>query len=174
MKRIPEKLLRARLPWLIFPFLAVGIIVGATLPADYFRLIEQGSLRVKARLASEANANLKSLESTPGWTHFPYAILGPAVLYAKQHPSNPRYQDPDMLELALQIGDLLATEDEAGNYAPRLDSDWDTYMWLEAYRLLEEQLGDARKERWSKALERNVELVFEDARDRINFPWYNT
>ena len=26
-------------------------------------------------------------------------------------------------------------------FEPRLDSDWDTYMWLEAYRLLEHNLG---------------------------------
>lgn len=129
---------------------------------------------MKARLDSEPNTNLESLEADSGWRHFPYAILAPAVLYAKQHPSNSRYQDPDMLALALQIGDLLAAEDEAGNYAPRLDSDWDTYMWLEAYRLLEEHLGESRKERWAKALERNVRLVLETARERIDFPWYNS
>ena len=51
-----------------------------------------------------------------------------------------RYRDPAMLALAVRIGDLLATENEKGTFTPRLDSNWDTYMWLEAYRLIETDL----------------------------------
>src|SRR5688500_4469169 len=96
------------------------------LPDGYFRLLEVGSDKVEARLNAEPSADLKQLESQSGWRHFGYAILAPAVLYAKKHPANTRYHDPRMRDLALRIGDLLAAEDEKGVYEPRLDSDWDT------------------------------------------------
>ena len=53
-----------------------------------------------------------------------------------------------MLALAIRIGDLLAAADEKGEFEPRLDSDWDAYTWLEAYRLLAPQLGEERRQRW--------------------------
>src|ERR1700732_1893402 len=118
----------------------LGTIVAARaaeLPGRYFRIMEAGSQRVESRLAAEPDADLEKLEKTPGWKHFGYSILAPAVLYAKRHTSNPRYHDPKMLALAIRIGDLLASENEKGKFTPRLDSDWDTYTWLEAYRLLE-------------------------------------
>ena len=151
-----------------------GLAAAQTLPGRYFRLMEAGTARVEARLNAEPNADLKSLESGGGWRHFPYAILPPAVLYARQHAENKHYQDPKMLALAIRIGDLLATEDERGTFEPRGDSDWDTSLWLEAYRILEAQLGEERRARWKKAIERNVALVLEDARERLDFPWYNT
>jgi hypothetical protein len=52
-----------------------------------------------------------------------------------------------MQALGVRIGDLLATENEKGTFTPRLDSDWDTYMWLEAYRLIETDLDETRRER---------------------------
>jgi hypothetical protein len=79
-----------------------------------------------------------------------------------------------MLALALRIGDLLAGESEQGTYEPRLDSDWDTYMWLEACRLLEGELGEERRARWRREIQKNIALVVEDARDRLEFPWYNS
>src|SRR6186713_2094485 len=110
-------------------------LVAAELPGRYFRLLEAGSAKVEAKMNAEPGATLKTLESQPGWRHFPYAILAPAVLYSKQH-------DPKMRDLAIRIGDLLATESEKGTYEPRGDSDWDDYMWLEAYRLLGDSLGN--------------------------------
>ena len=107
-----------------------------TLPGAYFRLMEAGAAQVEQALTAEPAANLVALEAKPGWKHLPYAILAPAVLYASRNPENPHYHDPRMLALAIRIGDLLASEDKKGVYEPRLDSDWDTYMWLEAYRLL--------------------------------------
>jgi hypothetical protein len=154
--------------------LCAGPATAQTLPGRYFRLMEAGTAKVEARLTAEPNADLKSLESSGGWRHFPYAILPPAVLYAKQHPDNKHYQDPKMLALAIRIGDMLAGEDERGTFEPRGDSDWDTSLWLEAYRILEGQLGDERRARWKKAIERNVALVLEDAKERLDFPWYNT
>lgn len=144
------------------------------LPGQYFILLEAGAANVKQRLETEPSADLASLESRPNWRHFPYAILAPAVLYAKQHPKNPRFHDPAMLSLAIKIGDLLASENEKGKYEPRLDSDWDTYMWLEAYRLLERNLGEERRSRWRREIEKNVVLLVDETKERIDFPWYHS
>ena len=161
---------------LLFAILAFGATCAAaqSLPGRYFELMESGIAKVEARFQAEPNATLKSLESSRGWRHFPYAILAPAVLYAKEHPRNKHYQDPKMLALATRIGDLLADEDEKGTFEPRGDSDWDTSLWLEAYRILEDDLGEERRARWQKAIERNVALVLPDAKERLDFPWYNT
>jgi hypothetical protein len=166
--------LRKRVFALLAVFLASEALAGAALPKRYFELMEAGVAAVSSRLAAEPNLTLGELEARPGWRHFGYAILAPAVLYTKDHADNARYQDPEMLALAIRLGDLFAQEDEAGTFEPRLDSDWDTYMWLETYRLLESQLGEARRERWKKALVRNVQLVWSDAYERVDFPWYNT
>ena len=145
---------------------------AAALPGRYYQLIEAGARQVGARLASDPQADLESLEKIPGWKHFGYSILAPAVLYAKQDPANPRFHDREMLALALRIGDLLASENEKGKFTPRLDSDWDTYTWLEAYRLLESGLGSERRERWKRAILENTEPFFSSASERLDFPWY--
>ncbi len=146
---------------------------AATLPGRYYELMEAGAKRVEARLNAEPGASLDSLERDADWRHFGYSILAPAVLYARQHPANPRYHDRAMLLLALRIGDLLASEDERGEFQPRLDSHWDAYMWLEAYRLLERELGEPRRTRWAKSIRASVERFESDARERLDFPWYN-
>ncbi|PYU97115.1 MAG: hypothetical protein DMG08_00575, partial [Acidobacteria bacterium] len=79
-----------------YPFRATAVaLLAATslagverLPAGYFRLMEAGSAKVEERLNAEPGADLQALESRPGWRHFPYAILAPAVLYAKKHSDN--------------------------------------------------------------------------------------
>jgi len=144
------------------------------LPGQYFRLLEAGAAQVENRLNTQPNADLKSLETGPDWRHFPYAILAPTVLYAKRHPRNRRYGDPRMRALAIRIGDLLADEHERGAFEPRGDSDWDTYMWLESWRLLERDLGKERRARWRRCIEENVALVVSDAAERYDFPWYNS
>jgi hypothetical protein len=96
--------------------------------------------------------------------------MAPAVLYAKKHPKNSRYHDPKMLALALRIGDLLASEHEKGLYEPRGDSDWDTGLWLEAYRLLERELGEERRKRWQRAIEENVALLVSTPLNGSIFP----
>lgn len=148
--------------------------LAAALPGAYFKLLEAGTTMVEARLNRQPNTDLKSLETQPGGRHFPYAILAPAVLYAKQHPDNPRYRDPKMLALAIRIGDLLADEDERGTFEPRLDSDWDAYMWLDTYRLLRGELGTDRRARWQRRIERNIALVVAPATERLDFPWYHS
>lgn len=158
---------------LISGLLGAGAASGE-LPGRYFRLLEAGSAQVEARLAAEPSADLQTLEARPGWRHFPYSILAPAVLHAKRHPDNPRYRDPKLLDLAIRIGDLLAAENEKGRYEPRLDSDWDTYMWLEAYRLLERELGEERRGRWKRAIQENIAVLVSDATERLDFPWYHS
>ena len=145
----------------------------AELPGRYFQLIDAGSRMVEKRMDAEPGANLESLEEG-GWTHFGYSVLGPAVLYARKHPDNPRYRDPKMLALAIRIGDLLASENEKGKFTPRLDSDWDTYTWLEAYRLIAGELGQERRERWKRTILENVAPLEHDAAERVDFPWYQS
>jgi hypothetical protein len=166
-------LVRMTLSCLLACGVAASAIAGE-LPGRYFRLMEAGAVQVEERLNAQPGADLEALEAPPGWHHFPYAILAPAVLYAKQHPDNPRFRHPKMLALVIKIGDLLADEDEKGRYEPRLDSDWDTYMWLEAYRLLQTGLGEQRRARWRRAIERNAALVVEDAKERLDFPSYQS
>ena len=67
------------------------------LPLRYFQLLEAGIDRVKTRFAAEQPLTLASLESQPGWAHFPNAILMPAVLYTKSHPLNKRFGDTSLL-----------------------------------------------------------------------------
>jgi len=166
-------LVRMTLSCLLACGVAASAIAGE-LPGRYFRLMEAGAVQVEERLNAQPGADLEALEAPPGWHHFPYAILAPAVLWAKQHPNNSRFHDPKMLALATRIGDLLADEDEKGRFEPRLDSDWDTYMWLETYRLLQTQLGEQRRARWRRAIERNAALVVADAKERLDFPWYQS
>jgi hypothetical protein len=143
------------------------------LPLRYFQLLEAGITRVEKRLADEKNVTLASLESQPGWTHFPNAILMPAVLYTKSHPLNKRYGDASLLQLAENIGDMLVTEYDKGNYTARGDNDWDTYMWLEAYRVLETKLGEGRRLRWQKVLVKELELLEPRLALCQDYPMYN-
>jgi len=164
---------RAGVVWLSLSMMA-QTAAAQQLPAAYFRLMEAGAAQVEQRLAADPAVDLATLEARPGWKHFPYAMLAPAVLYAKRHRDNPHYHDPKMLALAVRIGDLLASEDEKGVFEPRLDSDWDTYMWLETYRLLEHNLGEERRNRWRRSILGNVAWVHDDASERVGFPWYSS
>ncbi len=128
---------------------------------------------MEARLNAMPNADLATLESEPGGRPFPHAVLPPAVLYTKKHPDNPHYRDPRMLNLALRIGDLLAGEGENGSFAPRLDSHRDAYMWLEAYRLLEGELGPERQKRWKQGIHASLAALVEGTRERLDRAWYN-
>ena len=155
--------------------LAVSITVpAAELPARYFSLLEAGARKVNDRLRADSAIDLARLEAMEGWKHFGYSILAPAVLYTRQHTANPRYRDRDMLALAIRIGDLLASENERGKFQDRLDSDWDTYTWLEAYRLIQNELDASRRERWKRAILSNVEPLEADAAERLDFPWYQS
>lgn len=165
-------------------FLSPAFVCAAELPAAYYQLMETGCAAVEKHLDEQPNADLIAIEHTQerhagssleiNWAHFGYAVLPPAVLYAKEHPANRRFHDPHMLALALRVGDLLAGADEKGIFEPRLDSDWDTYMWLEAYRLLAPELGETRRERWKRQIMRNVALLVPDTIDRLDTAWYQS
>ncbi len=144
------------------------------LPGAYFRLMEAGIAQVEERLAVEP-LDLKVLEAGgDGRSLFPHVVLVAAVLYAKPDPSNRRYRDPKLLSLATRIGDLLASESEQDRFAARLNDDRDAYMWLEAYRLLEKSLGEERRQRWQRELEKNVAALAADVAQRADFPGYQS
>ncbi len=146
---------------------------GSGLPARYFQLLEAGIVRVEKRLNEEPEATLISLEKQPGWKHFPYTILIPALLYSKKHPANKHFGDEKMLQLTLRIGDFLVSEYDKGNYTSRGDNDWDTYMWLEAYRLIENKLGETRRSKWRAILEKEVQVPLPRLARSQDYPWYN-
>jgi hypothetical protein len=142
------------------------------LPGRYFRLLAAELPAIDRLLSENPKIDLKTIEAKPGARHFPGAILAAAVLYAKQHPDNPHHGERKHLDLALRIGDLLASENEKGAFQARLDHDWDLCLWLEAYRLLDRELGDVRRARWRKQIEKNVRQIADDAVPRVDFPRY--
>jgi len=160
----------------IFVLIAGALVClpcGASeLPGQYFRLLNAGIAQVEQRLAEEPSADLQTLEARPGWRHFPSAILAAAVLYTQKNPANPRFSDAKTLSTALAIGDLLAREQERGQYMTRLDYHRDTYMWLEAYRLLQTKLGDERRNRWRRDILEILTPIAADVAERQDFPWY--
>lgn len=170
---------------IIFAILIAGFILSKSdlkaqtnanpiqLPQRYFELLEGGCSMVEKKLAADPNATLATLEGGATHGHFPHAVLLPAVLYTKKHPANKHYGDNSMLSLSLRIGDLLASENEKGHYTNRGDSDWDTYMWLEAYRLLQNKLGEERKLHWQKAILENISLLEPKLVKCLDYPWYN-
>lgn len=160
----------------------LGLIWGASLmlgqpvrlPDQYYRLMVAGVAQVEEHMSQQPEADLPVLERAPGWKHLPYSILAAAVLYAKRDPANHHYHDPKMLAEAIKLGDYFAAQNEKGIFTPRLDSDWDTYMWLEAYRLLQSELGVERSARWKKAILENAAPFYDSAMKMVDFPWYNT
>jgi len=75
-----------------------------------------------------------------------------------------------MLDLALRIGDIVTAESEKGKYEEMPDHHRDTYMWLDAYRLLEKDLGEPIRSRWRKQLERHIADLARETALRQNFP----
>ena len=132
------------------------------LPSAYYRLMEIELATAEKRWAAQPEADLKTLESAPFGKHFPSAILVAAVLHEIPHPANPSFGNPARLAFALRVGDLLASEHEAGRFSERLDHHRDAYMWLEAFRLLERRLDDARRARWKKELEKSMTSLAAD------------
>jgi hypothetical protein len=163
--------MRLRLVMAACVLLATGVS-AAKLPDKYFELLAAAMTDVQSRLAAQPATDLAKLETNRGWRHFPSAILMAAVLYAKSNPANPCYQDPKMLETALAIGDLLAAEQEQGRFAKALDRHRDSYMWLEAFRVLESKLGEERRARWRRALIDYLTPLAADVAKRRDYPWY--
>lgn len=145
---------------------------ATSLPGEYFRRLAPGLVMVRNRMKEAPRASLPQIESQSGWAHFPYTILAAAVFYGKKDPANSLYKDPSTLQLALQIGDLLAEADKHNEFTPRLDSYRDAYMWVEAYHLLEAELGAERSQQWKSAIERNIGLLESDAAAWKDCPAY--
>jgi hypothetical protein len=59
-----------------------------------------------------------------------------------------------------------------GRFTTRLDHHRDAYMWLEAYRLLEGELGDERRARWRAELEKNLTALAATVAEREDYPRY--
>ncbi|MDR3677978.1 MAG: hypothetical protein P4N24_21035 [Acidobacteriota bacterium] len=161
----------------VFFVLAIGILgflrcQASELPSQYFRLLNVGIAQVEQVLAAEPSADLQTLEARPGWRHFPSAILTAAVLYTQKNPANPRFSNVKTLATALAIGDLMAGEQERGQFMTRLDYHRDTYMWLEAYRLLQGKLGEERRARWQRDILEILTPLAADVAQRQDFPWY--
>jgi hypothetical protein len=160
----------------LFSLLPSTVLIAAPavqLPSQYYRLMVSGISQVEEHMNAQPGADLPAIEKDPGWKHLPYAILAPAVLYAKRDPANHYYHNPKMLAEAIKLGDYFASQNQKGIYTPRLDSDWDTYMWLEAYRLLQPELGATRSTRWKRAILENAAPFYKLAMERLNVAWYN-
>jgi hypothetical protein len=127
------------------------------LPGGYFKL-----------LAGE----VKALEGTADLGANPGAMLAAAVLYTKQHPANPSFGDKKKLELALKLGDLSAGLSEKDTAENKQDYEWEIHFWLDAYRLLEPELGAERCARWRKEFEKIVSWFARETAGRIDFPRY--
>lgn len=140
------------------------VSVAAAQP-NYFRLLDRALTRLDP-------ASIR-MEEKPEPHVYPGALLTAAVAYAKIHPDNPRAGAPAVLDLALKIGDVLAAESAAGVYAKRRDHR-DSYMWLEAYRILEDRLGDARRARWRAGLLEAIAGLAREAADRGSRPAYTS
>ncbi|MBI1897312.1 MAG: hypothetical protein HYZ57_11415 [Acidobacteria bacterium] len=153
-------------------FCLAGGLSAARLPDKYFELVGAGLTQVQARLAAEPASGLEKLETYSGFRHFPSAILMAAVLYSKSHPANRHYQDSKTLETALAIGDLLAAEQEQGRFAAALDRHRDSYMWLDAFRVLEPKLDRQRRDRWRRALLDYLTPLAGEVAKRRDYPWY--
>jgi hypothetical protein len=147
---------------------------ASELPARYFDLMAAGLAAIERRLDAVPGADLQTLEAAPHARHFPGAILAAAVLYAKRHPANPSAGQRRYLELAQRIGDLIAGENERGAFRSRLDHHRDTYMWVEAYRLLENDLGEERRARWRRELETSIQALADDVAPRVDYPRYQS
>jgi hypothetical protein len=127
---------------------------AADLPAHYFQLME---------------AELKTLDSQKS---NPGAMFAAAVLYARKHPANSSFGDRKKLELALRLGDLLASETQQDKAENKQHYEWEIHFWLDTYRLLEKELGSERQARWKRELMQITRWFAGEAAARLDFPRY--
>jgi hypothetical protein len=139
-----------------FALLGPGGPPAAELPGDYFRLME-------AETRALEGADLKPNAG---------AMLSAAVLFARRHPANPSFGDRKKLELALKLGDLTAAQSEKDAAEDKQDYEWEIHFWLDAYRLLEAELGAERRARWRREFEKIAGWFAGQTAARIDFPRY--
>jgi hypothetical protein len=128
------------------------------LPGLYFRLLREGTEGLEACLDAEG------VRTNTG------GVLAGAVLYASPHPSNPCRGDRALLALAIKTGDLLAAESEAGRMTTWLNHRWLLAPWIDGWRLLGTELGEERRARWRREIEKNVAEAAKDVAERLDFP----
>jgi hypothetical protein len=113
--------------WAILVCAAFGPASWRTeLPGHYFQLMEVELKPFQAEM---------DLKSNPG------AMFAAAVLYAKQHPANPSFQDKRMLDLAIALGDVYAGLCEKDAAENKQDYQWEIHFWLDTYRLQRARVG---------------------------------
>jgi len=150
---------------LFLPFLLVSCAGGPAaappfeLPGLYYRMLQEATEGLEARLETEG------VRAHTG------AVLAGAVLYASAHPANPCRGDRTKLGLALRAGDLMAVESESGRMT-WLNHRWLLAGWIDAWRLLEKELGDERRARWRREIEKHLKDAEIDVAERENFPRY--
>jgi hypothetical protein len=142
-----------------------------SLPAGYFRLIEPELAALEKQLEEETAGTLATPLST---AQVSAALMAETVLWAKRHPANPLQGDPKKLALALRFGDLLAEKAEKGLFTQPLNHRWDLHFWADACRLLDPELGAARREKWRRELEKQVVPVAAELSERADFPRYQS
>jgi hypothetical protein len=69
---------------------------------------------------------------------------------------------------------VLADETEQGVYKKRGDPHRDTYMWLEAYRILEPKMDAARRRRWRSHLLTLIGALAKESAERADRPAYTS
>ena len=152
--RLPQRLPRVVSSSESF-FLGLATRVAAVeLPRHYFDLMH-------AELA-----RLDKTKANPG------AMFAAAVLYSKKHPANPSFGDRSKLELALALGDLVVDGAERDKAENLQDYEWEIHFWLDTYRLLENELGEQRRDRWKRELTRITRWFAGQVNERIDFPRY--
>jgi len=143
----------------------------APVQQTYLRYLEEGMARVEAHMGAHPGDGLQALETQPGWRHFPSAVLAAAAL-VKLH-ADPQVRER-MLKSAIAIGGLLIREHQSGYYASRLDHHRDTYMWVEAYRTLQDRLSEEQRGRWREALIAELTPTAQDVARLQDYPLYQS
>jgi hypothetical protein len=138
-------------------FPSFSIVSAAELPEHYFKLME---------------AEVKLLETESVLKNNTGVMFSAAVLYTKKHPTNRSFGDKKKLELALKLGDIQAEYSEKDTNPNKQDYEWEIHFWLDTYRLLENELGSERRDRWTKELEKITRWFAGEVAARIDFPRY--
>ena len=146
--------MRRRMLCALLASAACAGLAHADLPGDYF-----SRLQAELRLADTTKSN-------------PGVMFAAAVSYARKHPANPCFADKKQLDLALTLGDLYAAHAENDKNENKQDYEWEIHFWLDTYRLLEKELGDERRARWRREIEKIVRWFARETAARLDFPRY--
>ncbi|MEX0717157.1 MAG: hypothetical protein WD066_11235 [Planctomycetaceae bacterium] len=149
---------------------AIHSAQAAALPGKYFEMLRGEAERGDERPGEQPAAGARGDRQVGRLASL---ALGAAVLYAKEHADNPSHGDKEMLARALRAGDQLHEASVDGRFS-RLNWQWDVALWLDAYRLLEKDLGDERRAKWKGELERLVRIMAREVAPRVDAPRYQS